>query len=175
MAHTLLQSMKRCWRRDHPTYLDDSRMVYGVPLVHVAGPGWSMSPAQAFGIAVESAAFVSGDEPAADEGMGPSTEQAMSSYEWAFEEVIDPETGGMLATAKSYDTSFFVKGLEYYDVTDPHRVRVVFSTASSNIRSRYDLGLPFVAMGVWESWADGHTLGGGKGMETTPGGLGECS
>ena len=81
----------------------------------------------------------------------------------------------MLATAQSYGRSFFVEGLKYYDPIDPHRVKVVFSTASSNLRSRYAHGLPFLSMDVWRSWAEGHTRGEGKGMATTPGDLDTCS
>ena len=137
-------------------------------MVSTQGLGWEMSAAEAFGMAVEDAAFSSQD------GIeGASAEQALRGYR--FDDVIDKETGGMYMTATGYEKSFFVEGAKYVKPEEPHRVMVVFSTASSNMRSRIAENKPYLSMDVWESWAPGHTRSGGKGMCTTPGNLNTCS
>ena len=150
----LLDTVRRCWRTQHPSYLDESGELHGVPLMTTTGPGWSINPAQAFAMGIENT-LVSGQEAAAAEGYAPP-DHATTAYDWVFDDVIDRETGGMRADARSYDTSFFTKGLKYFDPVHPHRLRIVFSTSSWNVLSRYERGMEFLAMDVWESFADGH-------------------
>ena len=61
----------------------------------------------------------------------------------------------MYASATTYETSFFVEGAKYLAPTDEGRVMIVFSTATSNIASRYDQSKLFLAMDVYESWEEG--------------------
>ena len=70
----------------------------------------------------------------------------------------------MYATAACYATSFFVEGAKYVSLDDDGRVRIVFSTAASNIASRYNHTKPYLTMDVYESWGKGHSRLGGLGM-----------
>ena len=71
-------------------------------------------------------------------------------------------------------TSFMVEGAKYVAREAPHRVMVIMSTTASNVCSRTLDGKPFLGMEVWESWGEGHTKAGRRGMDIAPGGLQQC-
>ena len=156
----MMSLVRRCWHKLHPTYVTSDNIVYGTPLVSAAMPGYEVSAPSAWGMTLEQQTLAG--------------QQAVWYNEAPFEQVIDIETGGMLADATSYKTSFFVEGAKFVSPDPEGRVMVVFSTAYSNILSRYDHTKPYLTMDVYESWSDGHTRACGKGMDTAPGGLNEC-
>ena len=110
---------------------------------------------------------------------GLDTETSPDEYEVATPNevcpVIDPETNGMYASrAHRRSSSFTVEGAKFPGTAWPHRVMLVVSTPASNVCSRVGGAQAFLEMEVWESWGQGHTRAGRRGMGTTPGGLDEC-
>ena len=73
--------------------MTEDGIVYGTPLMGTPYIGWTVSPGQAFAWSVDQQSI--------------PNKQAVWYGDGKFDDVIDPETGGMYANATSYKTSFF--------------------------------------------------------------------
>ena len=106
---------------------------------------------------------------------GPDPAQALrNDHNEYVDEVMDYTNGGMFSAATSYEKSYFTCGCKFWDPNPPHRLMVCTSTAASNRRSLFDMGMEFLSFEVWTSWEDDHIQAIGGGMNGLPGGLEKC-
>ena len=180
--------LKYCFKssRANSAYCTSEQALMGVPLrgyegdgVAITGPAaWSWGIAYEWQRRPQQHTMASDDGVSADAQPSAPPEEADSmetDWEESYNATYDWKSGGMWMTAKSYRTSFYTQGLKWYDINEPHGLKVAFSTVDSNRRSGMVMGMPFLSFTVWTSAADGHTKAEGGGMETTPGGIGEAT
>ena len=142
--------VRRCIKGREQSYVSSHGIMHAAPLMGVHQNGMVITPGQSWSMYQEAALAGGMHPPDAAQALRMPEHHAQDEYEndaqgeYDYTDTFDPWTGGMYLRATTYRTSFFMEGMKWISSQAPYRVMVCTSTADSNLRSRFYMGMPFL-------------------------------